>query len=134
VRGQPFGIVGQKYAANQILTGCNWAPGIGALVPDLPESEALSRIERKESEGAEKCLTSKPGPDDPAPWVGYPEISGWGPPQELKRHRHFAGIGDSIDERHRFARTDAGRCLQSQTDLSILRRRLSGSSGPRAPW
>jgi hypothetical protein len=127
VRGQPFGIVRQKYAANQIFTGYNWAPCIGALVPDLPEREALSRIQRKESEGAEKRLTSKPGPDDPAPWVGYPEISGRRPPQELQGHRHLAGIGDNKDERHRFARTGAGRCLQSQADLSILRRRLSGS-------
>ena len=124
--GQPLGIVSQKHAANQILAGCHWTSGVGALVPDLPEGEALSRIEGKEPKGAEKRLASKPAPDDPAPRVGHLEIGGGGPPQELQSHRHLAGVGDGEDERHRGALTDAGRGLEGQTELGVLRRRLSG--------
>ena len=109
--GQPLGIISQQHAANQILPQRHWTSGVGALVPDLPEGEALSRIEGKEPKGAEKRLASKPAPDDPAPPVGNPEIGSGGPPQELQSHRHLAGVGDGEDERHRRALTDASRCL-----------------------
>jgi len=124
--GQPLGIISQKHAANQILAGCHRASCVGALVPDLLEREALSRIEGKEPKGPEKRLASKPAPDGPAPRVGNLEIGGGGPPQELQSHRHLAGVGDGEDERHRRALTGADRCLQCQTELGVLRQRLSG--------
>jgi len=124
-RGQPFGIVSQKDTANQIAARCNLPSGVGALVPYLPEGEAFPGVERKEPERAEEGLASKQAPDRPPPGVGDPKIGGGSSSEELQRQRRPADIGHGKDQRHRLAAMGAGRCLQAQTELRLLRRRLS---------
>ena len=131
--GQTLGIVGQQDAANQILARHNLSSGVRALVPYLPEREALPSVERKEPESAEQSLTSKPAPDRPSTRVGDPKIGGRSSSQELQRHWYLAGIGHGENQRHRLAATGASRCLQGQTEPSLLRRQLSGWSAHPDP-
>ena len=118
---------------NQVLTGRHPGSGVISLVPNLAEGEVLARTEGEKPERPEECLTSQPAPDGPAPKVGNPEIGGGGPSQELQSNRDSAGIRNREKKRHRLAGAGAGRCLQGQTELSGLRRRLSGWSEHQAP-
>ena len=131
--GQPFGIVSQQDTANQILARRNRVSGVGALVPYLPEGEALLGVEWKEPEGAEQSLTSEPAPDRPPTGVGDSKIGGWSSPQKVQRQRYFAGIGHGKDQRHRLAATGASRCLEDQTEPSLLRRELRRWSADPGP-
>jgi hypothetical protein len=124
-RGQPFRIVCQKDTANQIAARCNLPSGVGALVPYLPEREAFPGVERKEPERAEESLASEQAPDQPPPGVGDPKVGGGSSSEELQRQRRPADIGHGKDQRHRLAAVGAGRCLQAQTELRLLRRQLS---------
>jgi hypothetical protein len=130
--GEPARIVGQKYPTNLILPGQRWTSVIGALIPDLSEGKALSGVEGKESESAEHRLPSEPAPDHPPAAIGDSEISYRFSAHQVQRHRYLADIGDFEHQRHRCALTNARRCLQSQTEGSTLRRRLSGSSARQA--
>src|SRR4051794_24817625 len=101
--GQPLGIVGQQDAANQILARYNLSPGVGVLVPYLPEAEAFAGLERKEPERTEHRLTSKPGPDRSLTGVGNSKVGGRSASEQLQRERRPAGIGDGKHQRHRLA-------------------------------
>ena len=126
-------LVGQEHAPDQVPAGRHEASGVDVLVPGVTEGKPLTRCERDESEGAEHRLAPKQAPDEPVARVRDTEVGGRSPPQELQGHRHLAGIGDRKHERHRLARTGASRCLQCQTELTVLRGRLSAWSARPAP-
>jgi hypothetical protein len=84
--GESAWIVGQKYPANQILTGRYWTSGIRALIPDLSEGKALSSVEGKEPERAEHRLPSEPAPDHPPSAIGNSKVCHRFSSHEVQRH------------------------------------------------
>src|ERR1041385_1268069 len=102
-------ITGQEHRLDLVFAGWHRFPAVGALVPPVPEREALPGRERIEPQAPHHDLPPEPAPYHLPLRRGHHEIRGGIAALELEGDRRRAGVEDPKHQRHRLPPAGAGR-------------------------